>query len=214
MGRGPRRFFARGAALFLVLLVAAVAAAIRGIPKGTSPAVDRAREEADRLLAKLPKVEEPKPAPAAPAAPAAGTPLRSVVRIVDGDTLVLDGNERVRLIGINTPESVDPRRPVQWYGKEAAAWTRKELAGKKVRLAFDVEPKDKYGRTLAYVFLENGTFFNLRLVEEGYAFSYPYPPNVAHVEEFRAAERKAREAGRGLWSDPDKAKALIPKSRK
>jgi len=128
---------------------------------------------------------------------------------VDGDTVVLDGNEKVRLIGINTPESVDPRRPVQWYGKEASAYTAGLLRGRRVRVEHDVERKDRYGRTLAYLHLEDGTFVNLRLVEEGYALAYRYPPNVKYAEEFRLAERRARESKKGLWSDAVKAGSLV-----
>jgi micrococcal nuclease len=136
------------------------------------------------------------------------------VRVVDGDTVVLDGNEKVRLIGINTPESVDPRRPVQWYGKEASAYTKGLLLGKRVRVEHDVERRDRYGRTLAYLRLEDGTFVNLLLVEEGFAAAYRYPPNVKFAEAFRMAERRAREARKGLWSDRAKADALVGKSRR
>ncbi len=128
-----------------------------------------------------------------------------VVRVVDGDTIVvlLDGaEERVRLLGIDTPESVDPRSPVDCFGKEAAAHTASLLPpGTPVRLVRDVEARDRYDRLLAYVYrADDGTFVNLRLVEEGYAAVLTYPPNVAHADEFVAAAGKAREAGRGLWS--------------
>ena len=196
------------ALLLLLLLVAAGGAAAWNVPPGTSPALDRARAEAGKAYGKARDRLSPPPAPGPPA----GGALRTVVRTVDGDTVVLDGNEKVRLIGVNAPESVDPRRPVQWYGKEAAAHTRGMLQGKRVRLEHDVERKDRYGRTLAYLWLEDGTFVNLRLVAEGYATAYRYPPNVRHAERFRDAERLAREAGRGLWSDGKKAKGLKPSS--
>jgi len=212
MGRSPRRSRFPGLFLFLGLLVAAAAAVIFGVPPGASPEVDRARREVDRILASIPKPAAGAPVPA-PVAPRAGT-MRTVVRVVDGDTVVLDGSEKVRLVGVNTPESVDPRRPVQWYGKEASDWTRRLLQGRKVRVEHDVEPKDKYGRTLAYLWLEDGTFVNLRLVEDGFAFAYPYPPNVRYESAFRDAERRARAAGRGMWSNRGKADSLIPKSRR
>ncbi|MBW3581327.1 MAG: thermonuclease family protein [Actinobacteria bacterium] len=128
-----------------------------------------------------------------------------VVRVVDGDTIVvrLDGaEERVRLLGIDTPESVDPRSPVECFGKEAAAHTASLLPpGTPVRLVRDVEARDRYDRLLAYVYRsDDGTFVNLRLVEDGYAAVLTYPPNVAHADEFVAAAGEAREAGRGLWS--------------
>ena len=208
MGRSSRG--SRLPALLLLLLL--LAAGAMAVPPGTSPALDRAKAEAGRALdaaraaARKPPAGDPAPAPGPAAAPG---PLRTVVRVVDGDTVVLDGNEKVRLVGIDTPECVDPRRPVQWYGKEASAYTGRLLKGRRVSLEYDVERKDRYGRTLAYLRLEDGTFVNLRLVEEGYATAYRYPPNVRYAEEFRRAERKAREAGKGLWSDPAKAGALV-----
>jgi len=125
---------------------------------------------------------------------------RVVVRAVDGDTLLLDGDERVRLIGIDTPESVDPRRPVEYLGKEAAAFTRRLAEGKRVRLAFDQDRTDRYGRTLAYVFLEDGTFLNAEILRQGYAHAYTRFP-FQYADQFRAYEREAREQRRGLWAE-------------
>lgn len=132
--------------------------------------------------------------------PAAGEDV-AVVRIVDGDTLVVTGGVRVRLIGIDTPESVDPRRPVECFGKEAsAALGRLVPPGTPVRLAYDVERTDRYGRTLAYLYRRSdGLLVNAALVEQGYAQPATYPPNVAHAEEFAALARSARGAGTGLW---------------
>ena len=123
-----------------------------------------------------------------------------MVRVVDGDTLVLDGDERVRLIGVDTPESVDPRRPVQHFGKEAAAFTRRLAEGHGVRLDYDEERQDRYGRTLAYVFLEDGTFLNAEIIRLGYGHAYTRFP-FRYMEEFRAYEHEARENRRGLWAN-------------
>lgn len=125
-----------------------------------------------------------------------------VERVVDGDTIIARPGGRVRLIGIDTPESVDPRRPVQCFGVEASNRTKKMLpAGTVIELRMDVEHTDRYGRTLAYVFRRSdGLFINLELVREGYARVYTFPPNVAHVDEFLAAERDARTHDRGLWA--------------
>ncbi len=128
-----------------------------------------------------------------------------VVRVVDGDTIVvrLGGTEeKVRLLGIDTPESVDPRSPVQCFGKEASAHTAALLPpGTKVRLVRDVEARDRYSRLLAYVYRDDdGAFVNLQLAQEGYAAVLTYPPNVAHAAEITAAAADARSAGRGLWS--------------
>jgi micrococcal nuclease len=127
----------------------------------------------------------------------------TVERVVDGDTIKLTDGRRVRLIGIDTPESVDPRRPVECLGKEAAAYTASLLPpGTNVRLELDVEEHDRYGRTLAYVRrLPDGLFVNLDLAEQGFAEQLTIPPNVRYVEEIRAAVASARSAGRGLWGE-------------
>ncbi|MFD2371952.1 thermonuclease family protein [Brevibacillus sp. GCM10020057] len=123
----------------------------------------------------------------------------TVERVVDGDTVELSTGEKVRLIGVDTPETVKPNTPVQPYGKEASDYSKKLLTGQRVKLKFDVEPYDKYKRLLAYMYLPDGTFVNEKLVREGYARIMTIPPNVAHADLFLAAEREAREQNRGLW---------------
>lgn len=125
---------------------------------------------------------------------------RTCVIVIDGDTIVLDGNEIVRLIGIDTPETKDPRKPVQYYGREAYEFTKRLVEGKKVRLIYDLNKKDKYGRTLAYVYLENGTFLNAEVVKQGYGFAYRYFL-FKYFDEFKQYEREARANEIGLWSD-------------
>ncbi len=125
---------------------------------------------------------------------------RTCVKVIDGDTIVLDGNEIVRLIGIDTPETKEPRKPVQHYGTEAYEFMKRLVEGKKVRLAYDLKEKDKYGRTLAYVYLEDGTFLNAEVVKQGYGFVYRYFP-FKYFDEFKQYEREARENEIGLWSD-------------
>lgn len=125
---------------------------------------------------------------------------RTVTRVVDGDTLMLDGRERVRLVGLDTPESVDPRRPVQRFGREAAEFTRSMTQGKRVRLEFDQQRTDVYGRTLAYVYLEDGTFLNAEIIKQGYGFAYTRFP-FRYMDEFKRYEREARAMRRGLWKD-------------
>jgi micrococcal nuclease len=135
----------------------------------------------------------------------AGPPgTATVERAIDGDTIdvrISGRTERVRLLGIDTPETKDPRRPVQCYGKEASAHTEALLpAGTRVRLVRDVESRDKYGRLLAYVYrLPDGLFVNLDLAKGGFAALLTYPPNVAHAGELRAAVDQARARGSGLW---------------
>lgn len=124
-----------------------------------------------------------------------------VTRVVDGDTAVvdLDGSEvRVRFIGIDTPESVAPDQPVECFGPQASSYTTDRLEGEMVRLEFDVERLDQYGRTLAYVWI-GSELFNETLVAGGYALVTTYPPDVKYVDRFVAAQRSAREAGLGLW---------------
>ena len=121
-----------------------------------------------------------------------------VKRVIDGDTLELITGEQVRLIGVDTPETKHPRKPVEYFGKEATAFTLRTVAGKRVRLEYDQQRHDKYGRTLAYVYLEDGTFVNAEIIREGYGFAYTRFP-FKYLEEFRRLEREAREAKRGLW---------------
>ena len=145
---------------------------------------------------------------AAPAGtdPAPGSSAQAVVvRVVDGDTIraKIGGHvERVRFIGMDTPEVVKPNTPVQCFGREASARTKGLLPeGSVIHLVTDVEARDRYRRLLAYVYRDvDGAFVNLLLVEEGYAVPYTYPPNVAHADDFVAAAGRARDARRGLWS--------------
>jgi micrococcal nuclease len=128
-----------------------------------------------------------------------------VTKIVDGDTFwVDDGSEKglkIRLIGVNTPETVHPSKSVEFYGKEASEYVNRILSGEKVRLEYDVDRNDQYGRTLAYVFLSNGTFLNADLVKNGYAQVMTIPPNVKYAERFLELQRFARENKKGLWRE-------------
>ena len=124
---------------------------------------------------------------------------RFCARVIDGDTIVLDGGERVRLIGIDTPEKDDPRPRVRKLAAAATGFTRRLCQRRAIRLEYDFERQDRHGRTLAYVFLEDGTFVNAQIVRQGYGFAYTRFP-FRYLEEFRAYEREARAAGRGLWA--------------
>ena len=133
----------------------------------------------------------------------AAQPAR-VARVVDGDTIVVargGGEERVRYIGVDTPETVKPRTPVQCFGRKASAFNHRLLDGRSVRLVADAEQRDRYGRLLAYVYrADDGLFVNAELVRHGYATTLTIPPNVRYAERFRALAAEARRAGRGLWS--------------
>ncbi|HYI44324.1 MAG TPA: thermonuclease family protein [Actinomycetota bacterium] len=156
-------------------------------------------------------------APATFATEPGGSEEARITRVVDGDTIEVEIISRtpgpgageaqigpiydVRLIGIDTPESVDPNSPIECFGKEASAAARALLDGQTVRLVVDVEEADRYDRLLRYVYIGE-EMANARLVANGYAFAYTYPPSVRHSELFVQLERDARENDRGLWA-PD-----------
>jgi micrococcal nuclease len=124
-----------------------------------------------------------------------------VVRVVDGDTIVaaVEGQDQyVRYIGVDTPETVKPDTPVQCYGPQASEENHRLVEGATVRLVFDRERRDPYGRLLAYVY-RGARFVNARLVRRGYARSMTIPPNTARVRLFHRLQARAGEAGRGLW---------------
>ena len=135
-----------------------------------------------------------------------------VVRAVDGDTLKLEDGQRLRLIGIDTPEmhesaklvrdakrSQQDKALIQSMGRSSYEFTKKLVEGKRVRLEFDIEKHDRYGRLLAYVYLADGTFVNNEIVKQGYASIMTYPPNVKYVDLFQKLYKEARENNRGLW---------------
>jgi len=135
-----------------------------------------------------------------------------VKRAVDGDTLVLENGERVRLVGIDTPEMHESSKlyrdsqrtgqdvsAIQKLGKRAYEFTKGLVEGKRVALEFDAEKHDKYGRLLAYVYLKDATFVNAEIVKQGYASLMTIPPNVKYADLFLKLYQEARENKRGLW---------------
>jgi len=129
-----------------------------------------------------------------------------VVRVIDGDTIVVQVNghpETVRLIGVDTSETKDPRKPVEYFGKEASRFTASLVKGQRVRLEIQTVPtsRDRYGRLLAYVFRESDNLLiNKEIIRQGNGHAYvKYPFDPARMEEFRAAGREARDHRRGLW---------------
>lgn len=130
--------------------------------------------------------------------PSPKSEIFKVTRVIDGDTIEIENGERVRYLGIDTPETVDPRKPVQCFGIEASKKNKELVEGKIVRLEKDITDRDKYDRLLRYVHVGD-IFINLELVKQGFAFSYTYPPDIKYQEEILAAEQEAREANRGLW---------------
>jgi micrococcal nuclease len=129
--------------------------------------------------------------------------IATVTRVVDGDTAHVSFHGRdvtVRFIGVDTPETVAPGQPIECYGPEASRFTTAELTGQRVRLEFDVDRIDPYGRTLAYLWMRDGSMFNETLVREGFATVATYPPDTKYVQRFQAAQRLARSADRGRWA--------------
>jgi micrococcal nuclease len=122
-----------------------------------------------------------------------------VLRVIDGDTIELTDKRRVRYIGMDTPEIVDPDKPVECYGKEAEDENKRLVEGKTVFLEKDVSETDTYGRLLRYVYVKD-TFVNEALVQNGFARVATFPPDVTYKDVFVQAQRSARENNRGLWS--------------
>lgn len=126
--------------------------------------------------------------------------VTEVKRVVDGDTFETSKGEKVRLIGVNTPETVKPGSAVEKFGKEGSEFSKKRLTGQTVYLFKDTGEKDKYGRLLCYVFIHGDpVMYNETLVREGYANVMTIQPNVMYQDTFLKLEREARKAKRGLW---------------
>ena len=137
-----------------------------------------------------------------------------VVKVVDGDTIDVDMDgkvQRIRLIGVNTPETVHPNKDVEYFGKEASEYTKQNLSGKKVSIETDdsQDRYDKYGRLLAYVFVD-GKNFNKSLIENGYAYEYTYNVPYKYQSEFKTAQKTAEVENRGLWG-PKKTENVAKK---
>jgi micrococcal nuclease len=134
----------------------------------------------------------------------AGAGVGRVVKVVDGDTIDVQlgaTRERVRYIGVDTPETKHPTKPVQCYGQRASDFNARLVADELVRLVRDIERRDRYGRLLAYVYrVRDGLFVNAELARLGYAQPLSIAPDVRYAERFADLARRAREQGRGLWS--------------
>lgn len=154
----------------LLLLTAVIAFAVNSFHNHTAPAVD---------LSSMEKV--------------------TVISVVDGDTITVSGNRKVRLIGMDTPEKEGPYTKEEPFSEEACQYTRQRLLNATVYLEKDISETDRYHRLLRYVYLEDGTLFNLELVEAGLARAAEYPPDSRHAEQFEAAEAAARKQLLGMW---------------
>lgn len=147
-----------------------------------------------------------------PAAEKPDETFYAVKKVVDGDTVVLSTGEKVRLIGIDAPEARHNEKlkrdmektkkdadTIIALGKRSTQFTRSLVEGKRVRLEFDVERRDRYGRLLAYLYTEDGVFVNAEILKEGYAMVMTVPPNVKYKDFFAELQKKARENKLGLW---------------
>lgn len=134
--------------------------------------------------------------------------FRTVKKVVDGDTVWVSGknngpDEKIRLIGIDAHETRNTaRKKAGFYGKEATAYLKKQVLGKRVRLEYDIRRYDQYRRTLAYIHLENGRFINADLVRNGYAVVMTVSPNVKYADKFILYQQQARNKKQGLWGVP------------
>jgi len=135
-----------------------------------------------------------------------------VIKVIDGDTILLENNKELRYIGIDSPET-HKKSPLGWeetnvpFGKEAEEFNRKLVEGKKVRIEFDQQKTDTYGRLLGYVFIGE-TFVNKKLLQEGLAVLYTYPPNIKYFQELFKAQKEARQQKKGIWQDSESISPL------
>lgn len=128
--------------------------------------------------------------------------LHRVKSVYDGDTIVLENNQRVRLLGVNTPEIESRHRASEPGGKAAKEWLQNQLRSQKVYLEYDLEKRDKYKRLLAHVFSADGTHINLELLKNGLAFVNIIPPNIRHADRFSQAQQQAERKKIGIWGLP------------
>jgi len=124
-----------------------------------------------------------------------------VTRVIDGDTIELGNGEKVRYIGVDTPELHHPQKKVERFAREAYQANQKMVKNRKVRLEFDVQQKDRYGRLLAYVYTDDGIMVNEWLVASGYARVATFPPNLRFADRFLQLEKEARQQNIGLWGE-------------
>ncbi len=134
-----------------------------------------------------------------PTTPVSGESVTKVIRVIDGDTFEIEGGERVRLIGIDTPESVKPNSPVECFGKESSEYLKSLIEGKEVRLERDRTDRDRYARLLRYAYVGD-VFVNEKVVSEGYAEAIAYKPDTAKQDILDRAEEAARSEQRGRWA--------------
>lgn len=207
------RFFKKGvtrgkiAAVLGVVLVTSLVVSVTSAPPvepkpEAEATTEENKEEASADLAPVSDTDSDQ----AVATEAQTNDTGKVVKVVDGDTLTVEINginETIRIIGINTPETVDPRKPVECFGQEASAKAKELLDGQTVHLEADATQgeRDKYNRLLRYVFLSDDSDFGKRMISEGYAYEYTYSTQYKYQQDYKTAQTEAQAAKRGLWAD-------------
>lgn len=186
-------------------LIVALAVGLAGCASQTSSEGDASSVPTSNSVTPVETLPAPSATPISTPAVAGRRGPYSVIRVADGDTLTvrIGANlEKVRVVGIDTPESVDPRRPVQCFGREASDAAKSLLNGKSVWLERDTTQgeRDKYQRLLAFVWLDATTDFGLKMIKDGYALEYTYKLPYRYQNEYRNAQRDAKAQGAGLWS--------------
>lgn len=164
---------------------------------------DRIIQDNATVIVKSHIAQSPVPVPIYPPIMPPDAVTALVTKVIDGDTIWVDisgKSYKVRYIGMDTPETVHPFKPVEYFGKEASQKNTELVGGKTVYLEKDVSEKDKYGRLLRYVWMDDVTMVNAELVRLGYAYSYTYPPDVRYQDLFLLLQTEARENSRGLWA--------------
>ena len=195
-------------ALIALLLISY--SAYRGLTHHTPQAVPSSKNQAPPFISAPTTSVTLRNISASPESLPTEAPTDTVIitRVIDGDTIEIEGGQKVRYIGINTPESVDPRRPVQCFGVEASNANKSLVEGKQVRLEKDISETDKYGRLLRYVWLGN-TLVNDYLVRSGFAQVDTFPPDVLYSQQFIAAQSEARDSNRGLWASCTSPNSIV-----
>lgn len=183
----------------LILIVSTISFTSLGVPGNT---IYKSTDTAGRITYSDTPTPDAKPVHLHPVP---SPTLRQVTTVLDGDTIVLKGNQHIRLLGINTPETNTRHREAEAGGIVAKKWLQEKLTGVNVYLEYDQQKADHYNRSLAHIRTKNGEHINLILVEKGFAFVNLIPPNLRHADALISAQKKAEKNKLGIWAYPDYA---------
>ena len=189
-------FWITGGILGFILVIAILSSGGEQINQETRQQAQQSQEAAiNQLIQEIQKQEELEQAQEESKPEVS---LFKVIRVIDGDTIEIEGNQKIRYIGIDTPETVHPSKPVECFGKESSNKNKELVEGKMIRLEKDISETDQYGRLLRYVYVGD-VFINDYLVRQGYANASTYPPDVKYSDQFVQAQQEAKDNNRGLW---------------